>query len=141
MKTLLESIVNELKLSNASTGNKLDRNKTFGDLKPGDTVYYYDSMLLYNTNITYTVNDAVYFNIKMMNLGYTEEHPDKMEKENLDFKISVNQNGKRFTLFAPETASWFLVKSRRTKTVSLIALDEKVFNEIVEKYNLNIQTN
>lgn len=43
MKTLLESILLELKLSNVSTGKKLDLGPTFGELKKGDKVYIWFS--------------------------------------------------------------------------------------------------
>lgn len=36
MKTLLEQVINELKISKAVTGKKLEPAKTFGDLTPGD---------------------------------------------------------------------------------------------------------
>lgn len=39
MKTLAESIVNELRLSKVSTGDKLI-DKTFADLKEGDKLYF-----------------------------------------------------------------------------------------------------
>lgn len=41
MKTIYEHIINELKLSNVSTGNKLNRRK-LKDLKKGDTFYIVD---------------------------------------------------------------------------------------------------
>lgn len=43
MKTLLEHIINELRATKVSTGNKLDRYKSFGDVNPGDIIYNYDS--------------------------------------------------------------------------------------------------
>lgn len=39
MKTLTESIINELRLSKVSTGNKLKPRKTFGDLVKGDYIF------------------------------------------------------------------------------------------------------
>lgn len=39
MKTLAESIICELKLSNASTGDKLSDKKTFGELLKGDYLF------------------------------------------------------------------------------------------------------
>lgn len=43
MKTLLEQVINELRLSKASTGNKLtDTSKNFSDLKKGDLIYSYN---------------------------------------------------------------------------------------------------
>lgn len=39
MKTLLEHIINELRLSNAKTGNKL-KEKTFAALEKGDKLYW-----------------------------------------------------------------------------------------------------
>lgn len=41
MKTLTESIINELKLSDASTGNKLNRRK-LKDIGVGNTIYIVD---------------------------------------------------------------------------------------------------
>lgn len=38
--TLSEHIINELKISKASTGNRLDMEPTFGELQSGDTVYW-----------------------------------------------------------------------------------------------------
>lgn len=43
MVTLLEQVINELKLSKASTGNKLTKVKVWGELKPGDFCYHYNS--------------------------------------------------------------------------------------------------
>lgn len=42
MKTLLEHILNELKIADASTGNRLEE-KTFAELKKGD--YFYCAIL------------------------------------------------------------------------------------------------
>lgn len=43
MITLLEQVINELRLSKASTGNKLNgAGKNFSELKPGDLMYDYN---------------------------------------------------------------------------------------------------
>lgn len=58
MKTLTESIINELRLSKVSTGNRLVR-KQIRDLKPGDEVYIVD---LGETNMgksTYKSEDRI----------------------------------------------------------------------------------
>lgn len=41
MKTLLEQVINEIRLAKVSTGRKLEKAKTFGEMIEGDTLYYY----------------------------------------------------------------------------------------------------
>lgn len=120
MKTLLEHIINELRLSKASTGNKLDRYKSFGDVNPGDIIYHYDSV---KDNLTE-------FNVKMI------EEP-KSENECYKYYLKVTRTARPYRDGAKLDNSY--LKFRTSSTYRLpIAQDEIVCSNTFNGEDPNI---
>lgn len=137
MKTLTESIINELRLSKAVTGNKLDR-KTFGELKPGENIYYYDPNVdSFNTitDVIYPVEKVEETKIQRFIHGYTEDNPDKTKYVKLTKKITITKKGEEIDIYAPADESWVVLTDKKYGEIdSILALESEVFNNLFKKY-------
>lgn len=113
MKTLLEQVINELKLSKASTGNKLNSaSKTFGELQPGDFLYW-------AVGADRTAKDITYKVVSLQNgsiwstPGYSDLNPIEVETIRRDITINVEKEGEDeiTDVKVPSNCTFFITNS------------------------------
>lgn len=136
MKTLSESIINELRIADASTGNKL-KYKTFGELKPGDKFYFVN-------NLIETIEEATWIVIenlgktREMRKGYTDLNPDKKEIINCDLSLKIkNENNQDWY----NSQDWYIRNvpfnvTYLTDGSSVYATSQELLLQILKKYNI-----
>lgn len=137
MKTLLESILLELKLSKASTGKKLDLGLTFGELKEGDKIY----VCFYKNR---PLEDIEYEVIKLEhhpNPGFrnfkTDKNPDKEEPVYcvLGLSLKNTKNDERAKIAVPTDVRYLSTEFQYAYQF-VVATNYNVFLDCVEKNKL-----
>lgn len=106
MKTLTESIINELRLSKASTGNKLERGKTFGEMTEGDTLYYYDIFARGNDVKSYKITEIK--STSWPEKCKSNNHPDELFPTIKDIRFELDKDKK---IFAFSEHTWEIYRN------------------------------
>lgn len=140
MKTLLESIINELKLSKASTGDKLDKLKNFEDLKPGDHFYWLSSAETIE-NAEYTVEKIVKTRNKDAESWlYTSNNPDDRKDVLINVKVHVvSKSGDKDIATVPKGCTWAM-ETRRGAEFVIWATTKEELETLVIKHNNFLKT-
>lgn len=142
MITLLEQVINELKLSKASTGNKLNRELSFGELEKGDIIYVFGDKVD-NKICKCTVEKITKLpNCKVLN--YSSAHPDEHICEEAHFEICVKINECLTTerFFVNKDSSWQIMPLMNNKLICVattkVALQDALNCPVVKKQPTNI---
>lgn len=136
MKTLQESIVNELKLSNAKTGDKLSDKKKFGELLKGDYLF----RGVWNNYCKGLVVDVLTFHkfgtISDKKDMFLDDDIKKKVKADTDI-ICINANtGGTFRLCAVKDAT--MISYGINNTDVHYFSNSKVFKEYIDKNNVKL---
>lgn len=106
MKTLLEQVINELKITKASTGDKLNKKTKFGELKVGDIFYVVGG---FGNNIIseYTIEKITPIS-HFTREKYTSNNPDELKKIDVDCELFCVSNKGRldFSFFVNKEDCW-----------------------------------
>lgn len=131
MKTLTESIVNELRLSTVKTGNKL-KYKTFDELKEGDKLYFVNNLVETIEEATYTALDFKW-GVWGFSKLYSNLNPDQLKELRLDIKIdTTTASGYKMPFRAPSNVTYVVDKDHS----AVCATSEELLLELIEKYNI-----
>lgn len=134
MKTLLESILLELKLSKASTGKKLDLGPTFGELKKGDTVYVWLSGNKSMDETEFKIMSIETHPMPGFRDFKTDKNPDKEESVYCTELIRVKntKTGRENSIVVPKDVR-YMATDFRYSYYYVLATDYNVFLDCCEK--------
>lgn len=141
MKTLLESIINELKITQAHTGEKLEEEKKFEDLKPGDKLYWITDTETMETAV-YTVDDVIVNTSKNteldtpvdMHIMFTSKNPVSKKGVVQNVVITVlTDTGLMDTTKVPKGCTWAILTTRGGRFDAWATTKERL-KSIVQRY-------
>lgn len=137
MKTLVESIVNELKITKASTGDKLNKKTKFGELKVGD-IFYVVGGFGNNVISEYTVEKITPIS-HFTREKYTSTYPDELKKIEVDCELyGVTNKGRLdFSFFVNKEDYWEILPS--TSGYLLVATTVTALKDALECPAVDIQ--
>lgn len=139
MKTLLEQVINELKITQVHTGEKLEDEKKFEDLKPGDKFYWITDTETLET-AEYTVDEVIVnksketFDDPNMHFMFTSKNP--VSKKGLVTNVVVTvltDTGLMDTTKVPKGCTWALIKPIGTRFEAWATTKERL-KSIVQRY-------
>lgn len=126
-----------MKISKISTGKRLEKPKTFGELDEGDLFYWVIPTDKSIDDITYKVVNKYNQSGKTV-FGYSELNPDKMQSVKRDVSIDCCRNlnpdqqvGTLRNVLLPANSSFFVIDS------IFLATSLDLVYEIIKKYNLD----
>lgn len=137
MKTLLESILLELKLSKAKTGNKLDFEPTFGELKKGDKVYIWFSANKSMDETEFKIITIETFPSPELRGLITDKNPDKEESVYCKdiIKVKNTKTGGTAIVVVPHNVT-YSTKVTKNSDYFVCATNYNTFLDCCEKNKL-----
>lgn len=122
-----------MRISKVSTGNKLKRNKTFGELDEGDKLYWATAADKYIEDVTCTVkylvgkgNDEAH--------AYTDLNPDKKEKILCDVALTIETSRFRCFNYCLPSCATYIVFDNKT----VLATTQELLLQTIKKYKTNL---
>lgn len=142
MKTLVESIVNELRLSKASTGNRLSDKKTFGEVKQGDTIYVFGNFVN-NRICEYVVTQVVPISVKSKRFSSSSPNEEVMELAQFEFFADMKSGLKSSVFLVNKDDSWEINATFETGNIICVAttidaLKDALYCPVIKKQPINI---
>lgn len=117
-----------MKISNISTGRKLIY-KTFGDLKPGDKMYFLTTGDISIDDITCTVKGLVGKCKSKVN-GYSDLNPEEKVETLCDIVLKIDTQFGDVTCYLPSGATYFVCGK------IVLATSQELMFQVIKQYNI-----